>query len=356
MKTIDMNWFKIALRKLLFLTVFLTFSIASDASNPASATSIFDEMHYKEVLELTIESDFERLKTDRRNEEYQVAKVSFKDKTGELQDWNAKLKLRGRFRRMFCENLPPLKLKFKKSDLEAAGLATFNDMKLVTQCTPDKYAAQDLIKREYATYRLYNEVSEYSFRVQLLKITYIDINTGDKSREWGFLIEDTAQLKSRLDLEKCDQCYNKPIEAFVGKELRLVSVFQYMIGNSDWGIDQVQNVKLLLKGDKIIPIPYDFDFSGLVGAPYAVPLSHIGMTNIRQRIYLGFEEESTNLYNALYSLYGNRKKFIDFIGEMKFLYPISREDMQAYLTEFFDDFENIKTAPHPKSDWVILSD
>ena len=351
-----MNWFKITLRKLLFLAFFLQICHVSIANNPAFATSIFDEMHYKEILEVTIESDFENLKKNRRNEEYQIAKVAFKNQTGELQNWNAKLRLRGKFRRMNCENLPPLKLKFKKSDLEEAGLAAFNDMKLVTQCTPDKYAAQDLIKREYTAYKLYNEISNYSFRVQLLKITYIDVNTGNKSREWGFLIEDTAQLRSRLGLEKCDSCYNKPIEAFVAKELRLVSVFQYMIGNPDWRIDHVQNVKLLLKGDKIIPVPYDFDFSGLVDAPYAIPLGSKGMTDIRQRIYLGFEEEPTNLYNALYSIYGNRALLVNMIEDMKYISRISRDDMKAYLMEFFDDFENIKTAPHPKSDWVILSD
>ena len=337
---------------LLFIIVFVSLTFGLNAANPGATKSIFDLMTYKEVMEVTIESDFENLKYDRRNEEYQVAKMTFKDETGTVQNWDAKVKIRGKFRRMNCSDIPPLKIKFKKSELEAAGLARFNDMKLVTQCIADKYLAQELVKKEYAAYRLYNEVTENSFRVQLLKITYVDSNTGEKRKEFGFFIEDTAQLTSRLNLGKCEECLGQPFESFDTDAIRLASVFQYMIGNSDWNIMHGRNIKIMHKGDKLIAIPYDFDFSGLVNAPYAVPSSAHGIPNVRARIYLGFEEDTAGLYNTLYSIYGNRIQLKSIIGDMKFLSREARSEMRDYLDEFFEDFENIQSGEKAIADTV----
>ena len=339
-----MNQYKLLLKIYLSLGLILLWLTTGFAANPNAENGIFDQMHYKDVLEMTIESDFERLINDRRNEEYQSAKLSFKDRNGQTQDWDIKVKLRGKFRRMNCSDIPPLKLKFKKSELEAAGLSDFNDMKLVTQCVHDKALAQDLIKREFAAYRLYNQISPYSYRVQMLRITYIDTNSGSKRKEWAFLIEDTAQLKARLGLEACDECWNQPFDRFHTEEIRQVSIFQYLIGNPDWGIPTSKNVKLLLKDGKIIAVPYDFDFSGLVDAPYAAPNGTLGILSVKSRVYLGFEEDPQNLYNSLYSIYGNRTDLIDLIMDMKFVNRDSRIYMVEYLEDFFDNFESIKSG------------
>lgn len=347
-----MNRVNLKMTKLLYISIFFLFTTSSVQADPNSAMSIFDEMHYKEVLELTIKADFEKLRLDRRNEEYQAAELSFKDEAGNLQEWDLKVKLRGKFRRMNCSDIPPLKLKFKKSDLAAQNLADFNDMKLVTQCVPDKALAMDLLKREYAAYRLYNEISEYSYRVQLLKVTYIDTNTGTKRKEWAFLIEDTAQLRARFGLEKCEECLNQPIERFYQDDLRIASIFQYMIGNSDWSYLHGRNVKLLLKDDKIIAVPYDFDFSGLVSAPYAAPSSHLGILHIKQRVYLGYEEEAEKLYNVLYAIYSDRARLADLITDMKFINRDSRTDMVSYLNEFFENFEDIETGEKDMTELV----
>ena len=103
-------------------------------------------------------------------------------------------------------------------------------------------------------------------------------------------------------------------------------------------------MKFLFKHGKIIAVPYDFDVSGLVDAPYAAPNGTLGILSVKPRVYLGFEEDPQNLYNSLYSIYGNRTDLIDLIMDMKFVNRDSRIYMVEYLEDFFDNFESIKSG------------
>ena len=233
------------------ITLGLIFLLNGIVSLSAQQKSIFDLMHYSDALAVTLESDFEYLKANRRSEDYQKARIFFKDETGKEQAWNLKVRLRGNFRRVFCTDIPPLKLKFKKSELAVAGLAEFNDMKLVTYCTSNRQEAYELLMKEYLAYELYNELSDNSYRVQLLNITYKDANTGKKTRQWGFLIEDTAQLRHRMGgAEKVETVYNLPMERFSEKDRKLVALFEYIIGNSDWSFMMGKKRQISGKGRK----------------------------------------------------------------------------------------------------------
>lgn len=310
-------------------------------------TSIFDVMNHKEVLQVTLETDIEKLKSDISNEEYQPAFLSFKDAAGVEQAWKLKVKLRGKFRRMNCSDVPPLKLNFSKSDLEMAGLAKFDDMKLVPQCVEDRVAAEDYVKREYLAYRLFNEISPYSFRVQLLRITYIDSGTGKRRKQWGILIEDTAQLRARIGGEKCKDCYNQPISEFHEQATRLVSLYQYMIGNPDWSMAKMKNVKLFKLKGKIVPVPYDFDFTGLVDASYVTLDPSIGITSKRDRVYLGFYEEQNSLDRGVTIFKAKRKKLTKLVQDSKYLSVDSRTDVVEYLNTFWEN-DSIKFPPEPE--------
>ena len=76
--------------------------------------SIFDELHYQEMVEVNLELNMSEALSDRKNQEKHAAIFSYQDRSGQLQTWNIKVEQRGRFRRMKCENLPPIKLNFKK--------------------------------------------------------------------------------------------------------------------------------------------------------------------------------------------------------------------------------------------------
>jgi hypothetical protein len=79
------------------------------------------------------------------------------------------------------------------------------------------------------------------------------------------------------------------------KETNLVSVFQYMVGNTDYSMLKGEgeeacchNLRLLDKGEGYIPVPYDFDFAGLINATYAAPAESLGIRGVTQRLYRGF--------------------------------------------------------------------
>lgn len=315
----------------------LLFSLSLQANPLDSVQSIFDAMQYQEVLKVELETDLELLQNDRYLKDPLPARISFKDKNGVDQHWNIKVGQRGKFRRVHCSELPPLKLNFKKGDLEAAGLASWDDMKLVTHCVEDWDAAKELLLREYLTYKLFNEISDQSFRVQLLKISYVDINTGKKIRQWGFLIEDTAQLKARLNATSCEECYNLPIEQFEKQQLERVSLFQFFIGNSDWSIVNMRNVKLLEAKNQVLPIPYDFDFSGLVNASYALPNALHKMDGIQDRVFLGFEESIEGLDDVKAQFLHEKENLTQIVQDFKILSSNSRREITAYMISFFEE-------------------
>ena len=329
------------------ITVLLLLGVANAAfSGNDSKPSIFDLMTYREVLDLTLEADFTTLRKNKLKDYSYPARLSFKGADGKVQTWSLKIAVRGAFRRLHCADMPPLRLNFKKSELKAAGLAKFDDLKLVTQCLANEEMSADMVLREYLAYRMFNEISPYSFRVQLVRITYKDLQSGERRRQWAFLIEDTAQLRYRMEASKpeTDQVYNLPSSAFHIEHEKIVAMFQYFIGNTDWSLSTLRNLKLMEKHGKYIIVPYDFDFSGLVAAPYARVSSEYGITSTRTRIYLGFPEDLQDLHVAKAILLGHRPKFEKMIRKFRYLSPASRRDMLEFLNSYYDEIEEVRLA------------
>lgn len=239
-------------------------------SDPVSEKSIFDLINYQDILEVDIELNLNELLSNRKSEDSFEAVFSFSDLNGKKQSWNTKVEIRGKFRRIKCEEMPPLRLNFKKEDLKQAGLAKFDDLKMVTQCVDDQNEAQQLLFKEYLAYKIYNQITDHSFRVQLVKINFKDTETKESRLQYGFLIEDTAQLRARLKAEKYDNDFGIIRDQLEETAYSNMALFQHMIGNADWSVLEIcRNVKVVSKGDKLIPVPYDFDFSEVVNAQYA---------------------------------------------------------------------------------------
>ncbi len=330
-----------------FYTVILLILIQSNflflQANEAVAPSIFDIMSHQEVVDITIEANLSSLQNDRHSEESQKAILSFGDAAGNIQQWNIKVSLRGKFRRLRCTDMPPLKLKFKKDDLANAGLADFNDMKLVTHCVEDKPEAKATLLREYLTYKLYNELTEESYRVQLVAITYVDTATNSKTKRYAFLIEDTAQMRDRIGAAKCSDCNVLMADQYDQEALQRVSLFEYMIGNADWNYHAVKNMKVVRVGEKFLPVPYDFDFSGMVDAPYAIPNSDYQLWRVQDRVYLGPEELLVD-QDAMIDLFKEKRSDLErVIRSFKTLRLSDRHEMLNYLDSFYTDLPNINT-------------
>jgi len=315
----------------------------------AQKESIFDEMHFQEVLEITLETNLEAIENSRRSDDYQSAFLTFQNEEGINQSWKVKVKTRGKFRRQVCE-MPPVKIKFKKAELAVGGFNEFNDMKLVTHCVNDKLEAKQLLMKEYLAYQMYGKLSAYSFRTQLVRITYKDINTGRKFKNWGFLIEDTAQLAARIEAKNCKDCYNMPSYEFQSEHLKMVDLFNYMIGNADYDVNGMRNVKIFRKGDELIPVPYDFDFSGIVNASYAIPSSDYGLQQVTDRVYLGSMDSLHRLHSTKSYFFMKEKKFVKLIETFRRLDRVSKDEMVSYIQNFYSSIHKIEVRNRTLAD------
>lgn len=319
---------------LLVIPFLLSFSETSIQKSP---NTIFDMLYGQEGLEVRIYTDLEELDSLRNTNEYQAATFSFDYKDSESK-WDIKLRSRGKFRRKVC-NQAPLKLNFDKKELVDEGLSEDDELKLVTQCVPG-YIGKDYVLREYLAYKLYNILSPHSFRAQLVKLEYNCTATGKRERSWGIILEDKNTLERRLNAEDCDDCYGRSLEDFDGTSLTIATVFQYMIANADYSIRQSRNLELLrdkVTGELYVA-PYDFDFSGLVNASYAIPNVDYHQKKVRDRVFLGFStdqqlSETIDYYKA------KKPELLSYIREAKYLAKTSRKDISSFIESFYDSLD-----------------
>ncbi len=337
----------IAIFALMFLQSCTTTSYLEDGENaavPHSDRSLFSLLNQQKVVELTLITEIDSLLQKRKAEAYQDAEFSYADEQGGQHSFQAKVKVRGKFRRMTCD-FPPLKLKFSKEELESAGLTEMNEMKLVTHCLDDKMVSKEMVLREYLAYKLYNELTPNSLRVQLAKITYQDkANPDYRMTRYGFLIEDQEEITWRTGTESIEKMGYNASQLSASHE-KLASVFQYMIGNTDWSIEMLRNVELLQKQDgKLVPVPYDFDFSGLVSAPYARPNVDVGQKRVGERVFMGNAANAQDLYATLNYFRTKQDDLIEIVEQFELLTPTTRESIVAYLIGFFEEIKTQETA------------
>lgn len=324
------------MKKITFI-ILLSFSLSNWLSaTPQPANTLFEVFQQQELLEVTLETNFENILSDKRNEEYQPAIFTYVNAQGVEIQQDIKVRQRGKYRRRVCD-MPPLKLNFDKDELEKQGLQKFDKMKLVTYCMDDPDARETVIK-EYLAYQLYQELTPYSFRTQLIRLTYIDTeNPKRKTRHFGFLIESTSELEARIDAEEIES-YNLSAADFNARQETLAATFQYMIGNADWNRVTMRNIKIMQPkdGGKLIIVPYDFDFSGMVDANYAIPNNNVGLTSVQQRAFLGDTTNITDL--EVIQDYFTRKKdrLYDIINNCKYLNRAERQNVVNYLNTYYE--------------------
>jgi len=323
------------MKNLKLFTLFFSFlfSLSAFATKPI-VNSIFDELTFENVVNVTIEVDYEALTADKRNETKHPAIFSYENQNGELQSWAIKTKLRGKFRRMKCNETPPLKLYFDKDALKEAGLAKFDDLKLVNYCEEDLTMAKEALVKEYLAYKMYNQITDESFRVQIIKVTYKDIKTKKKTKRFAFLIEDTAQLRARIGAKKIDTSNGFSVNLFSASQTQTMALFQYMIGNSDWKLEREKNTKIIEKDGQLLSIPYDFDFSGLVSASYASLNGTYNLTSLKDRVYLGKLEG----IEATIELFETKKEaIIEVVKDCKMITSVTKKEMIEYINSFYEN-------------------
>ena len=252
------------------------------------------------------------------------------------------LETRGHFRRENC-TYPPLKIVFNKPD--STVLSSLKSLKLVSTCKASNENSQYLIK-EYLSYKLYNLLTDKSFRVRLVDMDFID-SSGKKKpfKEFAFFTEDEKEMAKRNNCK--DWTVGKPpTEAMDRAQMTLVSIFEYMIGNTDWSVPARHNIKTILsKADpdsKPFSVPYDFDFAGLVNTDYATPDAMFGTVSVQERVYRGYARTMDELNATLDLFIKQKNNFYALINNCEYLNPNSKKGMIKFLEDFYSSIKNPK--------------
>ncbi len=275
---------------------------------------------------------------------------TYVDEAGETQRLEVSIRTRGHFRREVCE-LPPLQLNFKKSQVKGTLFAGQNKLKLVAPCKDGKRYQQYVIL-EYLAYKMYQLLTDNSFTVRLVRLSYVDRDEVlEPWTDFAFLIEDDKDMARRQDLDRVN------VESVLYSQLdharvAVLQLFQFMIGNNDYSVikpskddDCCHNVQLLGIEDKeqvvmpdesIIPVPFDFDFSGLVNATYAAPPSQVPVRDVRFRFFYGLCVPRPLLDQAIVELQSKREDLLALITNSEQLDEGLREKNITYIEEFFE--------------------
>jgi hypothetical protein len=293
-----------------------------------------------EILNLSLRFDLTDYMRKKPKEEYLQAILTYHISDKDSINKEIKLRSRGIARNSIC-NFPPISLNFKKSDLKSSEMKKIDKIKMVTHCNSGN---EEYLFKEFLIYKLYNVLTDFSFKVRLVKVDYISTAKNNKIiRSYAFLIEPLDMLAERTK--------SVPVEvltltqkSIIPEMMDRMTIFNYMIGNTDWSLAGQHNVKVMTVADVSHPglggiVFYDFDYAGLVNAHYAVPTEGLGLESVKQRRFLGDCRSVEQYTYALKEFSENKPEFYRIINEFTYLNEKERKSMIGYLDEFYTALE-----------------
>lgn len=318
------------------------------SAEPSKPPKLFTE---NSEMQVTLAGPWRSVKKDKAKDQLYPASLSYTGADGQQHSIEVEVAPRGLTRRVKVCDFPPLKVHFDKKKTKGTEFRGNKSLKLVTYCHTNRKYEQYYIK-EFLTYRIYNLITDYSFRVRPMVIEYKDSESkASPLTRFGFLIEDLDDVAERNDMEKLSipKISYKDLDE---ETISHLSLFQYMIGNLDWAATDgpkedscCHNAKLIGKSNEAIPkygIPYDFDSSGLVNAHYALPPPGLKVRNIRQRLYRGFCPFNDQIPHSVKMFNEKRTEILALFETNKHLNDKSRKAALAYIEDFY------KTINDPK--------
>jgi hypothetical protein len=300
-----------------------------------------------EPLFLTLSMDVKTVIRDIEEKESHLAEIRYTDQEGNEIKLPIKIKVRGNFRKdpVNCD-FPPLRFNFSDTTVKNTIFGGQDKIKLVSHCRKRKDLYEQNVLKEYLAYKLYNLFTEESFLVRLVHLTYADTRGKlDTLKKMAFLIEPNQQMARRNGCEII-KVKNIHQERTNRHKTTVMSVFQFMIGNTDWSVPALHNVVLLKEYPEDFPIvvPYDFDWCGLVNAPYAVPAEHLDIESVSTRLYRGFYRPDAELQLALDEFRQRREEIYQTCRSVPFVTEKEMIKIIKYIDQFFNTIDNPKAV------------
>jgi hypothetical protein len=315
---------------------------AQSQSRVDSAQFFLDE----QPLSVTISTNLGNLLSGKIKDETQNATFTCKLPDSSTVSEEIRLEVRGHSRREICK-MPPIRLLFRNPT--SPRLSSLKTLKLVNICRFNQ-ADKQLLLKEFLIYKMYNLLTDKSFRVRMLDITFTDSKGSKKSfTQYGFVVENVDAVAKR---NKCKEMNGVKIDQETSdrKNMTQVALFEYMIGNTDWSVWNNHNIKLLYpKKDSIakpFALPYDFDNAGFVNADYAVPDPLMGVESVTERVYRGFPRSAEELDAAIQVFNSKKDKLYELINSFEPLSANVKKNSISYLDDFYKTINNPKEVKY----------
>lgn len=298
-----------------------------------------------DLLEVRIAAPLQTLQRERSDTEDLEGRFEVL-RGGEPLAVDIKVRARGRYRRKdeTCD-FPPVRLDFARKEVRDTLLDGQNKLKLVTHCDNRRDYYEQYVLKEYLAYRILNLLTDYSFRARLLQVTWSDTErNGEEMTRYGFLIEDDDRLGKRIGAKRAEVPHSG-YELLHQEQAALISVYEYLIGNTDFSMvagpaDDIccHNVVLYeIEPGVHMPIPYDFDFSGIVDARYATPNPRFRIRSVTKRLYRGRCDHNPLLDSTLERFRERRPAIMALVEEIPGMTPNTRKKAMRYIEGFYKD-------------------
>lgn len=300
----------------------------------------------EQIMKITIESDFKNLVKRKYKDEYQPAVLRYFYYDTIVVNRDIEIKPRGNMRKSSCF-FPPLKLNFPKKDVAVVSMKEFDKMKVVLDCKRGTMYEQYVLS-EYYAYKILNILTEYSFRVRLIQMTYVDTSEKYKTNtRYAFIIESKEQMADRLNAIPID---TKNIRDQLTDVPTVINayLFQYLIGNTDWSIPGRHNIQMIKSHDPTKPkpfvIPYDFDYAGIVNTNYAIPDENLGIKSVRERVYRGVCFPEASVKNGVKQFLEKKDEIYSIYENDHLMDKNNKRNTFSYLNEFYKIIESENSA------------
>ncbi len=291
--------------------------------------TFFREVYTDSILDIRLAFDPQEL-IEKANTEKKVKGTVSVHSHG-LKEVPVRITARGQSRKRICD-FPPIHLNFRKKVNKLHQWSDFGKYKLVTHCLEED-SINHLVFSEYLIYQIYELISPFSLQTQLCRIQYG--HTPTKFFQYGFIIEDEDEMANRLGGFSTKVDVSK---IRVNKEqYQTLVLFQYMIGNTDWNLNREHNVSWIISPqfENPVIVPYDFDASGFINAPYATPHENLPIEEVRERFFQYRGSKEDDFAPVVETFLRNEAQIYALIENFTYLDAPMRTELVDYIREFY---------------------
>ncbi|WP_133250119.1 hypothetical protein [Marinifilum breve] len=290
------------------------------------------------LLKIELKTDLALLINDiAEKRKYHKSELKLFSENGKADVIQVKVKTRGNFRRrkQNC-NFPPLRFKIPVREAIGTEFEGQSKLKYVSHCQSfvDDYEQHTI--EEYLIYKMYNLISNHSYRVRLAQVSFIDVNSSDTITKFGFFLEDKDDVALRNGKNILNFKNMKQYE-ILRENMVMLSLFQLMIGNADWDVGRLHNIDVLSVSEYSIPVvvPFDFDWSGMINHSYYTLSPKIDPNAKYKRLYKGMKWSPEELEQAFTNFKELKPSFLEVISDCTYLKNKNRNKLIDYIEEFY---------------------